>query len=168
MGAALYPRSHAPAWGSWVRIGAIVVAALAGLAQAASLALPGTGQPVWWLQCVSMVVLAGLLHRLRPTWRQGALLGFAFALAWLCGTFWWLFISLHTYGGLAAPLAVLAIVGLAAFLASYYALGLGLFCTLRHNSRALTAIVFGAIWLCPLYTFPSPRDQRGPRMPSSA
>ena len=36
------------------------MAALAGLAQAASLALPGTGQPVWWLQCVSMVVLAGV------------------------------------------------------------------------------------------------------------
>lgn len=63
------------AWGSWARIGAMGVAALAGLAQAASLALPGTGQPVWWLQCVSMVVLAGLLHRLRPTWRQGALAG---------------------------------------------------------------------------------------------
>ena len=73
-----------------------------------------------------MVVLAGLLHRLRPTWRQGALLGFAFALAWLCGTFWWLFISLHTYGGYGAPLAVAAVVALAAFLAIYYAFALGL------------------------------------------
>ena len=43
MGAVLYPRSHAPAWGGWARIGAMGVAALAGLAQAASLALPGTG-----------------------------------------------------------------------------------------------------------------------------
>ena len=138
MGAALYPRSHAPAWGGWARIGAMGVAALAGLAQAASLALPGTGQPVWWLQCVSMVVLAGLLHRLRPTWRQGALLGFAFALAWLCGTFWWLFISLHTYGGLAAPLAVAAVVALAAFLAIYYAFALGLFSLLAVSYLHLT------------------------------
>ena len=75
MGAVLYPLSHSPAWGSWARIGAIVVAALAGLAQAASLALPGTGQPAGWLQFVSMVVLAGLLHRLRPTCWLGALLG---------------------------------------------------------------------------------------------
>ena len=147
MGAALYPRSHAPAWGGWARIGAIGVAALAGLAQAASLALPGTGQPVWWLQCVSMVVLAGLLHRLRPTWRQGALLGFAFALAWLCGTFWWLFISLHTYGGLAAPLAVAAVVALAAFLAIYYAFALGLFSLLAPANKALAAMLFAALWL---------------------
>jgi apolipoprotein N-acyltransferase len=27
------------------------------------------------------------------------------------GTFWWLFISMHTYGGLAAPLAALAVLG---------------------------------------------------------
>jgi apolipoprotein N-acyltransferase len=30
-------------------------------------------------------------------------------------TWWWLYISLHTYGGLAAPLAVIAIVGLHVF-----------------------------------------------------
>ena len=147
MGAVLYPLSHSPAWGSWARIGAMGVAALAGLAQAASLALPGTGQPVWWLQCVSMVVLAGLLHRLRPTWRQGALLGFVFAFAWLCGTFWWLFISLHTYGGLAAPLAVAAVAGLAAFLAIYYAFALGLFSLLAPANKALAAMLFAALWL---------------------
>ena len=126
-GAVLYPRSHAPAWGSWARIGAIGRGSPGGLGAKPPrwhCRAPGS---LWWLQCVSMVVLAGLLHRLRPTWRQGALLGFAFALAWLCGTFWWLFISLHTYGGLAAPLAVAAVVALAAFLAIYYALVLGLF-----------------------------------------
>ncbi len=123
-----------------------VLALGAGLAQAASLALPGSGAPAWWLQLLS---LAGLAWLVRPGTqpRRGMALAFMFTTTWLVGTFWWLFISLHTYGGLAAPLAVLAIVGLAAFLASYYALGLGLFCTLRHNSRALTAIVFGAIWL---------------------
>ena len=88
-------------------VAATGLSALAGLAQAASLALPGTGQPVWWLQWLSMLVLAGLLHHLRPSGRQGGWLGFVFALAWLCGTFWWLFISLHIYGGLAAPLAVM-------------------------------------------------------------
>ena len=118
----------------------------AGLAQASSLALPGSGAPAWWLQLLS---LAGLAWLVRPGTqpRRGMALAWVFATAWLVGTFWWLFISLHTYGGLAAPLAVVAIVGLAAFLASYYALGLGLFCTLAHTSRALTAIVFGAFWL---------------------
>lgn len=141
MGPSLSPRSRSGA------LAALVVAALAGLAQAFSLALPGTGEPVWWLQWLSMAALAGLLHRQRPTWRQGALLGFAFAFAWLCGTFWWLFISLHTYGGLAAPLAVAAVAALAAFLALYYAAALGVFCLLAPVNKALAAILFAAVWL---------------------
>ena len=110
-----------------------LLALAAGLAQAASLAWPGSGQPLWWLQLASIAVLARLVrpgaHGAVP-WQRGALIGGVFATAWLSGTFWWLFISMHTYGGLAAPLAVAAILGLAAFLASYYALALGLFCTL--------------------------------------
>ncbi|MBX9832066.1 MAG: apolipoprotein N-acyltransferase, partial [Burkholderiaceae bacterium] len=105
------------------------LAVAAGLAQAASLAWPWSGEALWWLQLVSMAVLAWLV---RPHahqaigWRRGALMGGLFATAWLAGTFWWLFISLHTYGGLAAPLAVAAVLGLAAFLGSYYAVVLGL------------------------------------------
>ncbi|MFX8242757.1 apolipoprotein N-acyltransferase, partial [Acinetobacter baumannii] len=65
----------------------------------------------------------------------------------LCGTFWWLFISLHTYGGLAAPLAVAAVVALAAFLAIYYAFALGLFSLLAPANKALAAMLFAALWL---------------------
>ena len=128
-------------------VAATGLSALAGLAQAASLAWPGTGQPVWWLQWLSMLVLAGLLHHLRPSGRQGGWLGFVFALAWLCGTFWWLFISLHTYGGLAAPLAVAAVLALAAFLALYYAAALWSFCKLAPANKALAAMLFAALWL---------------------
>ena len=131
-----------------------VLAVAAGLAQAASLAWPGSGEPLWGLQLVSMAVLAWLVRPAAATeggpavgWRRGALAGGLFATAWLAGTFWWLFISMHTYGGLAAPLAVAAVLGLAAFLASYYAVGLALFCGLPLDSRALSAILFGAIWL---------------------
>ena len=59
--------------------------------------------------------------RAAPAAWRAALLGWLFATAWLCGTFWWLFISMHTYGGLAAPLAAIAVLALAAFLALYYA-----------------------------------------------
>ena len=128
-------------------VAATGLSALAGLAQAASLALPGTGQPVWWLQWLSMLVLAGLLHHLRPSGRQGGWLGFVFALAWLCGTFWWLFISLHIYGGLAAPLAVAAVLALAAFLSLYYAAALWSFCKLAPANKALAAMLFAALWL---------------------
>ena len=123
-----------------------VLALCAGLAQAASLAWPGTGQPLWWLQLASMAVLAWLLRPPLP-WRRAALLGGLFATAWLVGTFWWLFISMHTYGGLAAPLAVLAVLALAGFLASYYAAALALFAWLAPRHRGLAALAFGAVWL---------------------
>src|SRR3989338_1408968 len=82
-----------------------LLAVAAGVAQAASLAWPWSGEPLWWLQIASMAVLA-----------------------WLVATFWWLSIAMHPYGGPAAPLAEAAVVGLAAFLASCYAAMLGIFC----------------------------------------
>lgn len=81
-----------------------------------------------------MAVLAWLVRphaTVSVSWQRSAAIGGLFATAWLAGTFWWLFISMHTYGGLAAPLAVAAVLGLAAFLASYYAAMLGLFAAWR-------------------------------------
>lgn len=136
----------APAAASGARA---ALAGLAGLAQAASIAWPWGGQPLWWLQLASLAVLARLLLGARGAW-QAAGLGAAFATAWLTGTFWWLFISMHTYGGLAAPLAVLAVVGLAAFLGSYYAVAAAVFARLGARlpgRRAGLAVAFGALWL---------------------
>lgn len=124
----------------------LLAALLAGLAQAASIALPGSGEPLWWLQIASLALLAGLLDQ-AGGWRRAALLGWVFATAWLAGTFWWLFISMHTYGGLAAPLAALAVLALAAFLASYYALVCGCFSALSLDGKARAALVFSALWL---------------------
>ena len=79
---------------------------------------------MWWLQLLSLVVLAGLVQQ-APSARHAAGLGWAFAIAWLAGTWWWLFVSMHVYGGLAAPLAAIAVLALAAFLGLYYALATG-------------------------------------------
>jgi apolipoprotein N-acyltransferase len=106
---------------------------LAGLAQAVSIADPIGGQPHWWLQMVSVALLAWQLTgyaQSRQSWRGGFLRGWLFGLGWLAGTFWWLFISMHTYGGLAAPLAAAAVLALAGFLASYYGLAAAVFVAL--------------------------------------
>ena len=87
--------------------------------------------------------------------RQGAWLGWLFATAMQCATWWWLFISLHTYGGLASGLAVLAIVGLAGFLALYHAVVCAVFVRLSSvddagrptGHTASSALVFAALWL---------------------
>ena len=118
---------------------------LAGELQAAALAWPGSGHAVWWLQLLSLAALAtGLLHA--PTARSAAWRGFWFGTAWLAGTFWWLFISMHTYGGLPAPLAALAVLALAAFLGAYYAMASGGFVRLRPMRPAWAALVFAACW----------------------
>ena len=132
----------------------IAIVLIAGGAHAASMAWPFSfgfahGQPVWWMQVMAMALLAGQIDAQVSfrDWKRAALLGGLFATAMLCGTFWWLYISMHTYGGLAAPLTMLAIVLLAAFLALYYAVACGLFVLSAPEFLAQRAVVFAALWL---------------------
>ena len=128
----------------------VLLALLAGGLQACALATPWDGQPSWALQLLALGVLAWLLSAGHWRSRQAFALGWVFACAWLVGTFWWLFISMHTYGGLAAPLAMLAVLGLAGFLALYYALAgwvFVAFSALAQAGRALNAMVFAGLWL---------------------
>ena len=144
------------------------MALLAGVAQAVSIADPWTGQPHWWLQWLSLAWLVWqLAHRAERqaswsastwvspetgnAWRRALLLGWLFGLGWLTGTFWWLFISMHTYGGLNAALAAAAVLGLAGFLALYYAAVSGAFIALTSvrvlkHQPVLAALLFAALW----------------------
>ena len=97
-----------------------ILALVAGGLQALSILLPWTGEPAWWLQWISLAMFAVLVTR-STRLLEAATLGFAFALAWLAGSWWWLFISLHVYGNLPAPLAVAAVLALAGALSLYYA-----------------------------------------------
>jgi apolipoprotein N-acyltransferase len=131
---------------------------LAGALQAASLAWPvalpqslawlslAQGQALWFLQWLA---LAGLVAGLRnsASWRVAALRGWLFATAWLACTFGWLYTSMHTYGGLAAPLAILAVLALAGLLALYYAAAAGVFRRLALAHPVSAALAFAALWL---------------------
>ncbi len=152
----LHANGRAVAQGGWA---CRALLSLAGAAQALSLAWPwargqgdgwlslpgGYGRPLWWLQIASLAVLAWLLQTAqRPAQAAGRAL--LFATGWLVATFWWLFISMHVYGGLPAPLAVLAVLALAAFLGSYYAIAAWGFHRLRPAGAAGAALVFAAAW----------------------
>ena len=100
------------------RPAACALAAVAGLGHAFSIAVPWSGTPLWWLQLLTLAALVVLLRRTSGG-LTAFLAGWSFATAWLAGTFWWLYISMHVYGGLAAPLAALAVLLLAAFLGLY-------------------------------------------------
>jgi apolipoprotein N-acyltransferase len=127
------------------RLAPFALAAVAGVLHALAMAWPWGGQPLWWLQLAALAVLAVLLQRAAPALRAAAL-AWVFALAWLAATFWWLFISMHVYGGLPAVLAVLAVLALAGFLGLYYAAAGALFARLRQGT-AWDALLFGALWL---------------------
>ena len=124
----------------------LALALVAGLLQAASIAAPWSGQPLWWLQLLSLAALAWLAQQ-APSWRRAALLGWTFAVGWLAGTFWWLFISMHVYGGLAAPLAAFAVLVLAVALGAYYAAACAVFAAVDRPNRLLRGLAFAALWL---------------------
>ena len=119
---------------------------VAGVAQALSLAWPWGGQPLWWLQLAALAAIVYAVLQV-STPRRAGFMGWLFATSWLSGTFWWLFISMHTYGGLAAPLAVAAVLGLAAFLGGYYAIVVWLFRKRLPENRLHAAFFFAALWL---------------------
>ena len=99
----------------------------------------------WALQWACIGLLAWLVRTATP--RRAALLGWAFGFAWLGAGTWWLYVSLHRYGDLAAPIAVLAVAALAAALALYLGAALALFARLRSGRLVPDALLFGACWL---------------------
>jgi apolipoprotein N-acyltransferase len=123
----------------------------AGLAHALSMAWPFAagwplGQPVAALQVAALAALVALLERCNSG-RQAGVLAWLFATAMLAGTFWWLFISMHVYGGLPAVLAVLAVLALAAALGLYYALAGALYWRWRSGGVGRRVLLWAGLWL---------------------
>ncbi len=130
---------------------------LAGLAQAASIAMPGSGQAHGWLQVFSLSLLASALVRTTKSAqsKQGAVKtaawsGGLFVTAWLAGSFWWLYVSMHEVGGLPSVLAALAVLALASALALYYAAISAVWVSLSHrfwqHRPGLSSVLFAALW----------------------
>jgi apolipoprotein N-acyltransferase len=104
----------------------------------------------WWLQILSLALLAAAASNV-PT-RRAAWLGSVFGVGWLVCGFWWLYISMHQFGGLPPWMASAAVILLAAALSLYYALALWLWARLRpqaHSPWSLCgqALSWAACWL---------------------
>ena len=124
----------------------LALVVVAGVSQAAAIATPWDGQPAGWLQLLAMGIFAWQLDSAARVPRA-ALLGWVFATSWLACTFWWLFVAMNTYAGLAAWMAALAVVALAGVLALYYAGAAALFFMVAPASKVGAAAVFGALWM---------------------
>ena len=140
------PQPAARSHGLLIRV---LIALVLGYLQACAISWPGSGAALWWLQIAATAGLFTLLQHSKSA-RAAGLLGFLFALAWLCGTVWWLYISLHRFGGLASPLAALSVLALCALLSIYYGLA-GLIYKHLSNKYAVkpatAAIFFIVFWL---------------------
>jgi len=126
-----------PGW--WLdALGAAALGALQTLAFVHTAAL-------WWLPVATTAALAWRVAAATP--RRAALIGWLYGTGWVAAGCWWLFISLHRYGGLPAPLAVLAVAVLAGSLALYLALAMAACARWRSGRAALDAPLFAAAFL---------------------
>ena len=119
----------------------LLLAALLGAAHS----LPFVHTEFWWLQLLIVAALARRAAAATP--RRAAALGLVFGTAWMASGTWWLFISLHTYGGLPTWLAVLAIAALSAFVSLFLSTAMMAFARWRGGIGWRDALLFGVLWL---------------------
>ncbi len=129
-----------PAGGRWPPLLEAALAISLGALQ--TLAFTHTA---WWP--VPIATLAWLVWRVEvATPRRAALLSWLYGTAWLVGGTGWLYISLHRYGGLPAPLAVAAVLALSASLSLYLAVAGWTHARLRRD-RGSDVLLFAAVWV---------------------
>ena len=119
---------------------AVFVAAL-GAAQT----LAFTHTALWPAQMLAVALLAWRVRLASPG--RAAMLGLAFGTAWIGAGTWWLYVSMHRYGGLPAWLAALAVFALASFLSLYLAAAMAVVARWRGRGPLAGAALFAAAWL---------------------
>ena len=104
----------------------------------------------WWpIGIVSLAVTFHLVLRANSI-RDSALIGWAYGFGWTgCGVYW-LFISMHRFGGMSAWMAALAVFLMALVLGAFSALAMAVGTWLRRRwstSDAITALLlFPSLW----------------------
>lgn len=140
-------------------IKASLAAIFFGILHGWSITNPWNGQSLWWLQLITMAWLVRKLcyqpqnthntdvpYKLRPLVTAALL----FSLTWFISSLWWFYTAMQIYGGLAWPLAVLAVIALCSFLASYYVVASAIFIKFKsvNGDRSIhDATLFAALWL---------------------
>ena len=99
----------------------------------------------WPLALGATALLAAAAGRAAPG--RAALLGWSYGFGWLVAGTWWLFISMHRYGQLPAPLAAAAVALLAGALSLYLAAAMAAYARWRSGRVWADAALFAALWL---------------------
>jgi apolipoprotein N-acyltransferase len=123
------------------RVVRTIAAVLLGALQTLAYAHPFA----WPLQIACIATLVRMAAGAPP--RVAAGLGLAYGSAWLAAGVWWLYVSLHDYGGLPAVLAVASVAVLSLGLSLYLAGALWLWARLRRGRWGVDALSFAGAWL---------------------
>ncbi len=104
----------------------------------------------WWpVQIATLSFLFWLVSR-QSSIKRSALIGWAYGFGWsACGVYW-LYISMHRYGGMPSWMAALAVALLALVLGIFAALAMGAGAWFRRRGAApavLLLVVFPALWM---------------------
>lgn len=105
----------------------------------------------WWpLQIITLALLFHLVLQ-APSIKSAVLTGWAFGFGWSACSVYWLYISMHQYGGMPAAMAALAVALMALLLGAFFAAATGVaawFQLRRQASRTiLLMLVFPAVWM---------------------
>jgi apolipoprotein N-acyltransferase len=121
-----------------------LIALIAGAANTLSFAPTPHGG---WLELVIFSFFFAWLTR-TTGWKSAALTGGAFGFGNFVTGVWWLYVSMHYYGGMAAPLAAAALVLFSLYLAVYPALAAGIwsFCAGHASNGKLNDKPFSPTW----------------------
>jgi len=79
--------------------------------------------------------------------RDWMLLGYANGILFYAGTCYWVYGTMHTYGGLPTPVAAIVLVLFCLYLGLYHALFAGLLALMRRGGLALTLIASPFLWI---------------------
>lgn len=120
-------------------------AAVAAMAAGALSTLAHVHTEAWWLPLVTTAGLAAAVWRCSAV--RAAAIGLAFGTGWLLAGTWWLFISLHVYGGLPAPLAGLSVLLLSVALSLYLGVAMGVVAWCRTGRLLPDVAAFTGAWL---------------------
>ena len=91
---------------------------LAGALQGLSMALPVQvgHSPSWWLQMLGMLMFLYVLQKTPHAFLATLIYGSS----WMGASCWWLYVSMHTYGGLNGFVSFSAVAALSTVLSLYY------------------------------------------------
>ena len=109
----------------------------------------------WWpLQILTLSLLfAAVLQA--PDRKRAGLYGWLFSFGWQVSGYWWLYVSMHQFGGLPGWMAVLAVALLAAALGLLAGIAMGLAEWLQQRGTSRTLVALGglpSLWMLSEWT----------------